>query len=87
VVTNRPRAIVELAAHRVRNPSTRSWLFNDERGSWETAAREYLEKTADRAAELGLSADTVDREIADRLCHLALMATLATTASRKPGKL
>ena len=60
----RVRRIVRLAATHVKDPSTRDWLLADERGTFEKSANEYLDKTAARAAELGMPASAVDDEIA-----------------------
>lgn len=73
---DRARRIVRLAADQVKNPSTKSWLLADERGTWEKAARDYLEKTADKARSLGMSEDKVDEEIAVVLGFQALQASL-----------
>lgn len=72
----RARKIVERASKQVRNPFSKSWLFMDEKGTWEKTAREYLEETADKARGLGMSEDEVDHAIADRLSLLALEASL-----------
>lgn len=73
---DRARRIVRLAAKQVKNPSTKSRLLADERGTWEKAARDYLEKTADKARSLGMSEDKVDEEIAVVLGLQALQASL-----------
>ena len=73
---DRARRIVRLAAKQVKNPSTKSWLLADERGTWEKAARDYLEKTADKASSLEMSEDKVDEEIAVVLGLQALQASL-----------
>ena len=85
---NRAREIVRLAADQVKNPSTKSWFLADERGTWEKSAREYLEKTADRARDLGMSEDQVNEEIANHLGYLALTAALehATKNPTKKGR-
>jgi hypothetical protein len=73
---DRARRIVRLAAKQVNNPSTKSWLLADERGTWERTALDYLVKTADKARELGLSDERVDEEIAYKLGLSALQASL-----------
>lgn len=73
---DRARKIVRLAAAQVKNPSTKSWLLADERGTWEKAANDYLTKTADKARELGMSEDQVNEEIAVILGYQALQAAL-----------
>ncbi len=72
----RARKIVRLAASRVKDSSTRDWLLADERGTWEKRAQEYLDKTAAKAVELGMSAARVDDEIATVLSLSALTVQL-----------
>lgn len=79
---DRPR-IVRLAAGHVKNRSTRSWLLADERGTFEKLAREYLDKTAAKAAELGLSEEKVDDEIAAMIGLNALTAQLEHQKKKK----
>ena len=76
---DRARKIVRMAADQVKNPSTKSWLLADERGTWEKAALDYLQKTADKARELGMSEKKVDEEIAIVLGLQALQASLEHT--------
>jgi hypothetical protein len=83
---DRARRIVRLAADQVKNPSTKSWLWEDEIGSWERQALEYLAKTADKARELGMSSELVDDEIANRLGFLALKASLEHAEKRTKRK-
>jgi len=73
---DRARKIVRLAANQVKNPSTKSWLLADERGTWEKRARDLLEKSAEKARELGMSEDQVNEEAANYLGYLALTASL-----------
>jgi len=80
---DRARKIVRLASTYVKNPSTKSWLLADERGTFEKEAKEYLVKTAARAAELGMSEEQVDEEIANRLGYLALTAMLENQQKKK----
>lgn len=72
----RARKIVRLAATRVKDPSTHAWLLADERGTFEKLANEYLDKTAHKAAELGMPAEEVDDEIATVIGLNALTAQL-----------
>lgn len=72
----RAREIVRLAAEQVKDPSTRYWLLADERGTFEKAARQYLEQTADRAKELRLPNEKVNEEIATMIALSALEAFL-----------
>ena len=72
----RAREIVRLAAEQVKDPSTRFWLLADERGTFEKAARKYLEETADKARALGMSNDKVNEEIAVMLALSAVEAFL-----------
>lgn len=80
---DRARRIVRLASTHVKDPYTRAWLLADERGTFEKEAKEYLTKTAARAAELGMSEPQVDDEIATRLGLLALTARLENQTKRK----
>jgi hypothetical protein len=80
---DRARRIVRLAAKQVKNPSTKSWLLADERGTWERNALDYLAKTADKARELGLSDERVDEEIAYKLGYLALQASLENAKKKQ----
>jgi len=82
----RVRKIVRLAAAQVKNPSTKSWLLADERGTWEKDARDLLEKSADKARELGMSEDQVNEEIANYLGYLALTASLKHAKNTRAGR-
>jgi hypothetical protein len=85
---DRARKIVRLASTYVKDPSTKSWLLADERGSFEKDAKDLLVKSAARAAELGMSADQVDAEIANLLGYRALTAMLEhqTKNTKKKGR-
>lgn len=72
----RAREIVRLAAEQVKDPSTRYWLLADERGTFEKAARKYLEETADKARALGMPNAKVNEEIAVMLALSAVEAFL-----------
>ena len=72
----RAREIVRLAAEQVKDPSTRFWLLADERGTFEKAARKYLEETADKARALGMPNEKVNEEIAVMLALSAVEAFL-----------
>lgn len=79
----RARKIVRLAASHVKDPSTRAWLLADERGMFEKLANEYLDKTAERAKELDMSASQIDDEIATVLGLNALTAQLEHQKKRR----
>jgi len=83
-VTLRPRKILQLAAQMVKNPSTKSWLRNDEYGTWERMAESLIESTTIKARELSLSEEQWDREIASILGLRALQASLEHV--KKKGK-
>jgi hypothetical protein len=85
---SRPRQIVELAASRVKNPSTKSWLRNDERGTWENTAKRYLERVPEilAAKNLQMTDEQIDDEIATMLSVSALEATLANAIKHKKRK-
>jgi len=78
----RAREIVRLAAEQVKDPSTRYWLLADERGTFEKAARKYLEETADKARALGMSNAKVNEEIAVMLALSAVEAFLKRARKR-----
>jgi len=80
----RTRRIVELAATHVKDAYTRNWLLADERGTFQKLANEYLDKTATKAAELGMSESEVDDEIATVIGLRALTAHLEHR--KKKGK-
>lgn len=82
---SRPRTIVKLAASRVRNPSTKSWLKNDEEGTWEKTAERYLERVPAllEAKKLKLTDDQINDEVATMLTVSALEASLAHARKRK----
>lgn len=77
------RAIVRLAASRVESSEeVRSWLENDEYGTWEKAAQEMIDATVERRALLHLSDEQAAGEMADRLALRALRAVLAREKER-----
>lgn len=77
----RARRIVKLAAS--RTVCAREWLTRDERGTWEKAAIELWEKTAPARAEMKLSDERSESEIADHLALLALEAMLRDAKKRE----
>lgn len=78
----RAREIVRLAAEQVKDPSTRYWLLADERGTFEKAARKYLEEAADKARSSGMSNAKVNEEIAVMLALSAVEAFLKRARGR-----
>lgn len=78
----RVRNIIRIAAAKVKNPSTKSWLLADERGTWEREVGDLLKKSADRARELGLSEAQVNEETANYIGYLALAASLKHAETR-----
>jgi len=80
---DRGRRIVRLASEQVKDPATRAWLLADERGTFEKLAAEYLDKTAAKADQLGMSAEQVDNEIATVIGLRALTAQLEHQKKRK----
>lgn len=81
----RPRRIVQLAATQVKNPSTKSWLRDDDKGTWENMASRYLDGAPAMIEKKGLqlSEAQIDEEIAHYLIMAALEATLANAKKRK----
>ena len=82
-----PRDVVKLAASRATTRLVRDWLSWDEAGSWEKHARDMIEKSAERRAELAISDEAAASEIADRLRFLANTAVMASVkADGRKGK-
>jgi hypothetical protein len=81
----RPRQIVRIAASQVKNPSTKSWLRNDAKGTWENMVKRYLDGVPEIIEKKGLhlSDAQIDEEIAHYLIMAALEATLANAKKRK----
>lgn len=81
---DRPRRIVRLAASRVKASQAKSWLKNDEEGTWESQAKRYLEQVPALMAKknLNLTEEQVDDEIASALQISALEAVLAHAKKR-----
>jgi len=82
---DRPRRIVKLAASRVRASQAKSWLKNDEEGTWERRAKELLARAPALIAEknLQMSEEDVDDEIASILQISALEALLARAKKQR----
>jgi len=72
----RARRIVKLASERSESSEARHLLFHDSRGFWEKQALDLLDKSRDKAAELGMSEEQVDDEIALFLQVLVLEGLL-----------
>lgn len=72
------RECVRTASERVKNRSTKSWLFCDERGTWERLAIGFLtDQGANlRAAEQNLSIKQFVSAVADMIAFQALNASL-----------
>lgn len=79
----RARHIVQLAAKETKIEALRSWLFEDSRGAFEKMAKRFLELSAPRAIELGLTAKQVDDAIAIELLVSASQAMLADAEKTK----
>lgn len=75
-MATRERRIVVLASEQVGPEAAKEWLRTDERGTFETMARELLLSTAETVAELQLSEAEVDRQIALALALAAVEALL-----------
>ena len=82
---DRPRRIVKLAASQVKNPSTKHWLRDDDKGTWENMAKRYLDGVPEilKAKGLQLTDEQIDDEIAHYLILAALEATLTNASKRK----
>lgn len=72
----RETQIVILAAS-MANQHNAAWFREDRDGKWHGRAGELLSSTAPRAAELGLSDDQVNDQIAKYLNVLAIEAQIA----------
>jgi hypothetical protein len=72
----RAREIVKQAAKQTKNAMVKSWLHNDERGTWERTASDLIYETNPKARLLGLSETEQDAQIAIKLGFLALTAAL-----------
>ena len=73
------RDVVRVASTRVKNGFTKSWLFQDEKGTWEKEARVLLldEAVHQRAIATGITTDAELRDaVSDQLAFLALSAVL-----------
>jgi hypothetical protein len=77
-----------MAAEDTKDPSTKSWLRNDEEGTWEHRAKELLDKAPDiiAAKNLTMTDEQIDEEIASILKMSALEAMLAHAKKRKRKK-
>jgi len=70
----RIRRIIKLAAKEA--PSARSWLVNDEFGTWERRVGEYLDRAEEHPVAKTMTVEAVDKEIAVTIALLALEALL-----------
>lgn len=75
-MSSRERNIVKAASAEVRNRAAKIWLRDDPRGFWERQARDYIERTSEKALELGLTGDAQDAAIAVQIAFLAVSAIL-----------
>ena len=78
----RERSIVRLAADMTKTTYLRHWFLADERGVWEKNAADYLTRTAERAAALGMTEAAVNDAIAVELCVLGLSALIEDRKKR-----
>lgn len=82
-----PREIVQAASKKVRNPVAKSWLFRDEHGTWEEAARNLLGslrvKYPTAEAE---QREHVIEELSERLILAALTTLLEEAKKGRPGR-
>ncbi len=80
----RARRIVKLAAAKTTTTYLKAWFLRDENGHWEKGALDALHRLAPRAAELGMTAEQFDDEIAGHL--FVLGATALIERASKKGK-
>lgn len=76
----RIRRIVKLAAK--ESTSARAWLTNDEFGTWEKTAGEYLDKALANPLSKTMTDEAIDAEVAGMLAFLALEALLRDARGR-----
>ena len=76
----RARKVVRMAAKQVETPMVKDWLVVDRLGSWEARACVALAETAKKAADLDLSEDEVDAQVATFLAMTAAIAVLKNAA-------
>lgn len=83
----RANKILLLAIRQVKNPQAKAWL-NDGRAAktWLRTAADLLERSTERAAELGLSEDEVNEAVAVELAYMAL-STILHDAKKGKGLL
>ena len=79
----RARRIVEQASKIARNNYSREWLRRDEFGTWEKNAEKLLEESAERAAQLGMTEEAVDKEIANVLALTSVRAQISAKNKSK----
>ncbi len=82
----RARRIVVRASEATKVDKVKLWLHDDDQGSWERLAADYLADTEVKAAELHLTPEQVDTEIAERLAQLARLATRDDLAKRQAAR-
>ena len=70
------RGIVVLASGLMEDKAARSWLLNDERGTWETIAHDLLEKTPEMIAGKISDGTMTQEEVGDGL-HLEIGTAIA----------
>lgn len=78
------RDVVKLAAGRVTSSAeVKSWLENDELGSWERDAEDMIVRSRERREELGISDEAAASERASRIVVRALRAVLEREKSKR----
>ena len=82
-VALREQRIVKLASDMVEDIQAKLWLFRDEQGTWERHAADLLEKSKDKAAELGMTEAAVDKEVATCLAYTAIQARILDVKKRE----
>lgn len=61
---DRVRRILKIASKKTKNKALRAWLFDDERGKHAERVAWLLDRTSERAGQLGMTVAQVDDEIA-----------------------
>jgi hypothetical protein len=73
---SRTRNIVVEAADQAGIESVYSWLFLDERGTWERRAEALLKRTQTKAEQLSIGGAEQDKQISVFLCYEATVGML-----------
>jgi hypothetical protein len=82
----RARKIVRKASKEVKSTTAKSWLFNDERGTWEHTAQDLLTRTQEQATARGMTPAQHDEAVCVKIQLMALEALLSHESKRAHAK-